>query len=223
MLQEYIANSKWPSTITVRCITSTACSSAGDALREIDSMGVIRSDPFILISGDVISNMNLKNAIAFHKERRKMDPNAIITVSLKTVQRKGAGARALIGISPMHLINCFDIVRIDDLVVGIDRNTSQLLLFDDSFKRDSVKIPLEIMKEHSGIIFRTDLLDCHVDICSPELMIQFSDNFDYHDMRKDFIRGEVQNFELGSHIYSYIIKVCVVKHCFWELTMCCVE
>lgn len=30
-----------------------------------------------------------------------------------------------------------------------------------------------------GLNFSTDLLDCHVDICSPELMLQFSDNFDY--------------------------------------------
>ena len=75
MLQEYLNKSKWPSTISVRCITSTACLSAGDALRELDSMGVIRSDPFILISGDVISNMDLNKAIAFHKEKRKEDNN----------------------------------------------------------------------------------------------------------------------------------------------------
>lgn len=62
-IQRYVNNSKWPSTITVRCINSASCLSAGDALRELDSLGLIRSDPFILISGDVISNMDLKKAI----------------------------------------------------------------------------------------------------------------------------------------------------------------
>jgi hypothetical protein len=68
---------------------------------------------------------------------------------------------------------------LDDLVVGIDRTSSQLLLFDDSCKKSSLKVPLEIMAEHPGLNFRSNLLDCHVDICSPELMLQFSDNFDY--------------------------------------------
>lgn len=63
IIQRYVNGSKWPSTITVRCINSASCLSAGDALRELDSLGLIRSDPFILISGDVISNMDLKKAI----------------------------------------------------------------------------------------------------------------------------------------------------------------
>jgi translation initiation factor eIF-2B subunit epsilon len=162
MLEEYISKSKWTSAITIRCITSTTCLSAGDALRELDSMGVIRSDPFILISGDVISNMDLKKAIAYHKEKRKADYNAILTVVLKEVQPL-TGAKSLL----------------EDLIVGIDRSTSQLLLFEDSFKKDSASIPVEILMEHPGLNIRTDLLDCHVDICSPELMLQFSDNFDY--------------------------------------------
>ena len=163
MLQNYLLNSKWSTTLSVRCITSTACLSAGDALRELDAMGVIRSDPFILISGDVISNMDLKKAIAFHKEKRKEDNNCIMTVVLKQVQKSA-------GVKPV----------LTDLVVGLDRMTSQMLLFEDNYKKSNVKIPLEIMLEHQGgLNFRTDLLDCHVDICSPELMLQFSDNFDY--------------------------------------------
>lgn len=163
MLQNYLQNSKWSTALSVRCITSTACLSAGDALRELDAMGVIRSDPFILISGDVISNMDLKKAIAFHKEKRKEDNNCIMTVVLKQVQ-KSTGAKPVL----------------TDLVVGLDRMTSQMLLFEDNYKKSNVKIPLQIMSEHpGGLNFRTDLLDCHVDICSPELMLQFSDNFDY--------------------------------------------
>lgn len=44
-------------------ITSNNCLSAGDALREIDHKGVVRSDPFVLVSGDVVSNINLKSVI----------------------------------------------------------------------------------------------------------------------------------------------------------------
>jgi translation initiation factor eIF-2B subunit epsilon len=189
MLQSYINNTKWPSTIAVRCISSSACLSAGDALRELDALGVIRSDPFILISGDVICNMDLKKAIAYHKEKRKKDSNAIMTVVLKEVQKTA-------GVKPV----------LDDLVIGLNRTTSQLILFEDSATKKSFDIPLEIMIDHPGLTFLPDMLDCHVDICSPELMLQFSDNFDYQDIRRDFIQNEVSNWELGMHIYGYIIK-----------------
>lgn len=133
--------------------------------------------------------MDLRKAIKFHRERRKFDPNAIMTVALKTV-KSGAGARSLF----------------DDLFTATDSYTSQLLLFEDSYSKDSIGIPCQILDDHANILFRNDLLDCHVDICSPELMLQFSDNFDYQDIRRDFIRNEVLNWELGMHIYSYIIE-----------------
>lgn len=47
----------------MRIITSNNCLSAGDALRDIDQRGVVRSDPFILVSGDVVSNIELKSVI----------------------------------------------------------------------------------------------------------------------------------------------------------------
>jgi hypothetical protein len=43
--------SKWPNNLLVKCIAMPSCLSAGDALRELDSLGCIRSDPFVLISG----------------------------------------------------------------------------------------------------------------------------------------------------------------------------
>ena len=191
MVQAYLNQSKWTSVLSIRCISSTACMSAGDALRELDGMNVIRSDPFILISGDVISNINLKEAISFHKRKCKEDMNNVMTVVLKKVQ-KDAGAKPLL----------------DDLVVAMDRGSSQILHFEDSYKKPSVRVPLVLMEEHPrGLSFHTDLLDCNVDICSAELMVQFSDNFDYQDIRRDFIQNEVGNWELGKHIYGYLIQV----------------
>ena len=161
-LQEYIESKTWPPSIIVTCLSSSACLSAGDALREIDAMGIIRSDPFVLINGDVVSNMKLGDAIAFHKEKKKVDNNAVMTVALKAVQKNAAVVPVL-----------------DDLVVAMDRSSNQVLLFDNDVTMKDVRIPLEVMADHPGVVLRTDLLDCHVDICSPELLLQFSDNFDY--------------------------------------------
>lgn len=162
MVKEYVNKSKWPSILSVKCISSKSCFSAGDAVRELDSMGVIRSDPFILISGDVVSNMDLKKAIQFHKDRKKEDNDCMMTVVLKPVQTASRAKPVL-----------------DDLVVAMDTATSQILLFDDSLSKNSVSLPVQIMAEHPSLSFRYDLLDCQVDICSPEMLLQFSDNFDY--------------------------------------------
>ena len=44
--------------MTTKCIASSNCISAGEALRLIDHKHVIRSD-FVLVSGDVVTNMDL--------------------------------------------------------------------------------------------------------------------------------------------------------------------
>ena len=65
----YFRESKWrseTSTCEVTVITSEGCLSVGDALREIDGHSVIKSD-FVLVNGDIVSNMQLKSLIQKHK------------------------------------------------------------------------------------------------------------------------------------------------------------
>ena len=151
-------------------------------------MGVINSDPFILISGDVISNMDLKRAIEFHKKRKKEDNDCIMTVVMKKI-------RANAGVKPI----------IDDLVVAMDKKTNQLLYYEDNYKNPTINFPYEIIKSHKYLELCSNVLDCHIDICSPEFLVQFGDNLDYHDIRGQFIQNEVVNWELGMHMYGYVL------------------
>eukprot|EP01033_Poteriospumella_lacustris_P006929 gene6930-4995_t len=187
-VEEYIRNSRWNDIVTIQCISSSSCSSAGDALREIDGMNVIRSDPFILISGDVVANINLQKAIAYHKKKRQEDSSNIMTLTLRKVQKTT-------GTKPLS----------EDLVIGMNKKTSQIVLFDDNISKSKVQIPIPLLKGNE-LSFTTEYLDCNVDICSPELILQFSDNFDYRDIRRDFIHNEVTNFALGKHIYGYVLE-----------------
>lgn len=62
-------NSRWnekSSPCTVTPVISEGCMSMGDALRDIDAKNVIRSD-FILIYGDVVSNIKLQSILEDHK------------------------------------------------------------------------------------------------------------------------------------------------------------
>jgi len=67
----------------VHTIVGSNATSTGDVLRELDVMGVIKGD-FILMNGDVVSNLDLRDAVEAHRERRKASKDAIMTMVLKT-------------------------------------------------------------------------------------------------------------------------------------------
>ncbi len=52
---------------------------------------------------------------------------------------------------------------------------------------------------------RNDLIDCGIDICSPEVLVLMSDNFDYQDLRSHFVSNEVHDVELGNKIMAYVM------------------
>ena len=44
----------------------------------------------------------------------------------------------------------------------------------------------------SYVQVRSDLIDSQIAICAPEVLMLFSDNFDYQNVKKDFVSGESQ-------------------------------
>jgi translation initiation factor eIF-2B subunit epsilon len=50
----------------VRIITSELYRSLGDVLRDVDAKALVRSD-FLLVYGDVISNINITRALEEHR------------------------------------------------------------------------------------------------------------------------------------------------------------
>ena len=50
----------------VSVIVSEDCLSVGDALRDIDAKSIIKSD-FVLVNGDMVSNVKLGDIIQKHK------------------------------------------------------------------------------------------------------------------------------------------------------------
>jgi translation initiation factor eIF-2B subunit epsilon len=54
----------------------------GDIIRELDRQSLIQSD-FILVSGDVISNLKLDNVLEVHRQRRAINKDIIMTMVMK--------------------------------------------------------------------------------------------------------------------------------------------
>jgi translation initiation factor eIF-2B subunit epsilon len=79
-------NSRWshPSTglKIVPVMTTKETFSPGDAMRDIYTHGIITSD-FVLVSGDMVSNIRIDEVVRAHKDRRKTNKDAIMTMVVK--------------------------------------------------------------------------------------------------------------------------------------------
>lgn len=57
----------------------------------------------------------------------------------------------------------------DDSVVVINPTTGQLLNLENDREADSINLDTDVFAENTSVQFRYDLLDCRIDICSPEV------------------------------------------------------
>jgi len=155
------------------------------------------------MSGDVITNVDLRVALDAHARRRKADSSAIMTMILKPVgpltssSSDGRNSSAAWIRSPR-----------DDLVVGIHPNTHRILLYDDRPYSATVKLPCDFFQScTSAIEIRNDLMPIGVDICSPEVLARFSDEFDYRHIYRQFVHDTVAEEEEGlqSKIYAHVL------------------
>nr|XP_043607455.1 translation initiation factor eIF-2B subunit epsilon [Erigeron canadensis] len=191
---DHLDKSKWlnqPDFI-VTTIESHNCISAGDALRLIYERNVIHGD-FVLVSGDTVSNMELTQALQEHKERRRKDSNAVMTMVIKKSKPSQVTRQTRLGT--------------DELIMAIDPSTKQLLYYED--KADDPKAILTLDKsflaESSSISLQNDKQDCYIDICSPEVLSLFTDNFDYQHLRRHFVKGLLVDDIMGYKIFTHEI------------------
>ncbi|KIY50957.1 nucleotide-diphospho-sugar transferase, partial [Fistulina hepatica ATCC 64428] len=165
--------------------------SPGDALRDLYTRGLVTND-FVLVHGDLVSNIAIDEVVRVHKERRKTNKDAIMTM---VVKESGYSHRTRrVG---------------DSSIFVLDPNTSECLYYEHvpgwPHKRFA-RIPREILAEHPEVEVRNDLIDCGIDVCSAEVPSLFQDNFDYSDIRRDFVHGVLTSDLLMKNIHCYVAK-----------------
>ncbi|XP_071088301.1 translation initiation factor eIF2B subunit epsilon-like isoform X1 [Haliotis cracherodii] len=190
-IRTHIKNSKWndsSSPMQVSPILSDGCMSVGDALREIDSKSLVRSD-FILVSGDIISNINLKKILEEHKKRREKDKSSVMTLVCKKAP-------------PGHRTRCSE----DEILVAVESDTNRVLHYQKAYQQNKFHIPVSVFVEHTDVDVRYDMLDSQVCICTPLVPQLYTDNFDYQS-RDDFVRGILISEEiLGNTIHLAVVR-----------------
>ncbi|KAG5087155.1 hypothetical protein JHK82_054552 [Glycine max] len=190
----YLEKSEWLSqpNFTVTTVESQNSVSAGDALRVIYERNVIHGD-FVLISGDTVSNMSLTQALLEHKERKKKDSNAVMTMVIKRSKPNPAIHQSRLGT--------------DELFMAIDPNTKQLLYYEDKADQSKGKLHLDksLLFDNPSLSLHHDKQDCYIDICSPEVLSLFTDNFDYQHLRRHFVKGLLVDDIMGYKIFVHEI------------------
>ncbi|XP_061995268.1 uncharacterized protein LOC133713168 [Rosa rugosa] len=191
----YLETSRWfcqPGCFAVTAIESHASASAGDALRLIYERDVIHGD-FVLISGDTVSDMSLTQVLQEHKERRKKDNNAVMTIVIKPSQIMTHQSRLL---------------GTGELFMAIDPSTKQLLCYEekaDHTKESIFCLDKSLLVGKSSISLHNDREDCYIDICSPEVLSLLAYNIDYQDLRHDLLNGLLDDDVMGYKIFTHEI------------------
>ncbi|KAF7086826.1 hypothetical protein CFC21_090086 [Triticum aestivum] len=197
-VKEHLEEAGWTGKPAAREMAVTAVEShdaisAGDALRVMYGRGVINGD-FVLISGDTISNMSLKDALQEHKDRRKKDPLAVMTMIIKH-------SKPSILTHQTRLGN-------DEIVMAIAPETKELLYYEDKADNSHlcVTIDKDILANNPTLQLHNNMEDCYIDICSPEVLSLFTDNFDYQHLRRHFVKGLLVDDIMGYKIYTHEIR-----------------
>ena len=198
------------------------------------------------MQGDVVTNVDLRDAMEGHKVRRKKDNSAIMTVLLQEVGGWGLeddeekkeednlnvdadGFTSTLADNPNSPPDCIlnnqhsssssttknnqlPPLRssTDDLLLAIDTTHSNRILLWDSHPNNShSSIPTIFFTDNSSNITLTrNYLDVGIDICSPDVLARFSDEFDYRELRSQFVANCVAEEEIGlqSRIFGYMMK-----------------
>lgn len=192
-LEAYINASRWRRStspfaelVFLRCIATCV----GDVMRDLDQKHLMSGD-FLVVGGDIVSNFPLEKALSQHKSRREKDKNAIMTMVLRESEPS------------VH--------EYSDGVVStfvLDPTKNRCLHYEESppGTQFTAQIDPEILKTPE-LEVRQDLFDCRIDICTPDVLSLWSDNFDNQSPRKDFLFGVLKDWELnGKTIHTFIVK-----------------
>ncbi|KAF2152615.1 translation initiation factor eIF-2B subunit epsilon [Myriangium duriaei CBS 260.36] len=191
-LEDYLSTSKWTSRTSpfdVFEILRSTSNSIGDAMRDLDKRAMLGGD-FLVVYGDIISNLTLAPALAAHKARKAVDKNSIMTMLLR---QAGMDHRS----KAQDMLSTF----------VIDPSKQRCLAYEQISQGSESKmleLDTDILAEEE-LEIRTDLIDCGIDICTPDVLALWSDNFDYEAPRRGFLHSVLKDYELnGKKIHTYI-------------------
>lgn len=162
-------------------------------MRDLDARDLITGD-FLLVHGDLVSNLPIDAALAAHRARRIADKNAIMTMILRA-GGLGTHRTKSKGIEPVFVI---------------DPTKNRCLHYEEMHPLQAnkyVNLDPELLTMHTEMEIRSDLIDCGIDICTPDVLALWAESFDYEVPRRHFLHGVLKDYELnGKTIHTEIVE-----------------
>merc|ERR1712000_124318 len=199
-VEEYVSRSRWATTSrsspfsVVQFVRVAGARSVGDVLRDMDKRSLVDGD-FLIVHGDLVSNLRLDGALARHRKRREESAANIMTMVLRSAEGEGCRTQSK-GITPLFVV---------------DNKTQRVLHYDEMHPLQSdhylsldPAIPDELATDFD---LRADLIDPQIDICTAEVLALWTGGFDYELPRRNFLHGVLKDWELnGKMIYTEILE-----------------
>ncbi|KAI2467360.1 nucleotide-diphospho-sugar transferase [Annulohypoxylon bovei var. microspora] len=197
-IERYVHSSRW-SPVSRSCpftalefIRVADARSIGDFLRDLDKRNIIGGD-FVLVHGDLVSNIPLEGALAAHRARREANRDSCMTIVLREAG-DGQHNTKTKGITPAFII---------------DPNAKRCLHYEEihPLQADHYVTLDPTILENREAEARTDLIDAEIDICTPDVLALWSESFDYELPRANFLHGVLKDWELnGKMIHTEIVN-----------------
>ncbi|TFB07622.1 putative translation initiation factor eIF-2B subunit epsilon [Trichoderma ghanense] len=199
-VEDYIGRSRWAASSkscpfsVLQFVRVADARSVGDVLRDMDKRSLVDGD-FLLVHGDMVSNLILDSALAAHRKRREASAANIMTMILHSGGTEEHRTKTK-GITPVFVV---------------DTKTQRCLHYDEMNPLQSdhyLSLDPAIADELSTEFeVRADLIDAQIDICTPEVLALWSESFDYELPRRNFLHGVLKDWELnGKMIYAEIFE-----------------
>lgn len=195
-VEAYVLASKWRGGASpfsnFHFLRDETATCVGDVMRNLDSKHIFdKSGDFLVVSGDVVCDYPMEKALRKHKARREKNKDAIMTMLLRETPRghewHANATRPTFVIDPLN---------------------ERCLHYEETTPRTacSAHIEAESLKAPE-LDIRQDLIDCRIDICAPDVLTLYSDNFDHQSPRKDFLFGVLKDHELnGKTIHVHVAQ-----------------
>ncbi|KIL91777.1 hypothetical protein FAVG1_05394 [Fusarium avenaceum] len=199
-VEDYISRSRWSTAARtspfshLQFVRVSDARSTGDVLRDLDKRSLVDGD-FILVHGDLVSNIMLDSALAAHRKRREDSAANIMTMVLRS-GGEGDHRTKTNGITPVFVV---------------DTKTQRCLHYDEMNPLASDRYmsldPAVVDELSTEFEIRSDLIDAQIDICTPEVLALWSESFDYELPRRNFLHGVLKDWELnGKMIFTEICE-----------------
>ena len=141
----------------------------------------------------MVSNISLAPALAKHRARRENDKNSIMTMILRDAWSDGLPRS-----------------RRHSPIFVLDPRAERCLHYEEVGGKGAsryITLEPEFLTAHAEIDVRDDLTDPHIDICTPDVLALWSENFDYGSLRKSFLFGVLKDYELnGKMIHTHLVR-----------------